>query len=253
MKAGNFNFPGVTANQIFDPATTRFVNGQWLRDPFPGNIIPANRIDPVARKVLEFDPWRQPNRAGTYNALGTNGNYLADEFARVFLDDYNLRLDHQFSTNFKIYYSWTDNRYSGFARPWNIRYDRPEFDHVAGTYSPSRNQNMSFGKTWIISPTMVNDARIGYYRRFAETSVPSYQGNWAQILGIPNVNADLMPAFGSGDRNTAASIYGLGGSSSPGGAAPSRSVNETLSFRNDFPISAGRMLSRPVTRYCASG
>jgi hypothetical protein len=27
----------------------------------------------------------------------------------VFLDDINLRLDHQFSSNFKIYYSWTDN------------------------------------------------------------------------------------------------------------------------------------------------
>lgn len=56
MKAGDFNFPGVAANQIFDPATTRFANGQWLRDPFPGNVIPVNRFDPVARKVVEFDP-----------------------------------------------------------------------------------------------------------------------------------------------------------------------------------------------------
>jgi hypothetical protein len=87
MKAGNFNFPGATANPIYDPATTRLVNGQWLRDPFPGNIIPANRIDPVARKVLEYDPWNQPNRAGTYNALGPNGNYLADEFAKVTLPE----------------------------------------------------------------------------------------------------------------------------------------------------------------------
>ena len=35
---------------IYDPATGRDVNGVWTRDPFPGNIIPANRINPVARE-----------------------------------------------------------------------------------------------------------------------------------------------------------------------------------------------------------
>jgi hypothetical protein len=227
MKAGNFNFPGVTSNPIFDPATTRLVNGQWLRDPFPGNMIPRNRFDPVALKVLEYDPWRTANREGTYNSQGPNGNYLADEFARVFLDDYNLRLDHQFSPDFKIYYSWTDNRYSGWQRPWNMKDERPDFDHVAGNFSPSRNQNMSFGKTWIISPTLVNDARVGYYRRWAVLEVASYGENWAQTLGIPNVNADLMPAFGSGNRNAPSSIYGMSG------ATPNQNVNETISFRND--------------------
>ena len=33
--------------------------------------------------------------------MGATGNYLADEFARVFLDDYNLRLDHQFNSEFQ--------------------------------------------------------------------------------------------------------------------------------------------------------
>ncbi|MCC6586125.1 MAG: TonB-dependent receptor [Bryobacterales bacterium] len=236
MKAGNFNFPGIAnANQIFDPATTRFVNGAWLRDAFPGNIIPQSRIDPVARKVIEFDPWRAPNRPGTFNANGPNGNYLADEFARTFLDDYNLRLDHQFTPNFKIYYSWTDNRYSGFGRPWNLKDERPEFDAAAGNYSPSRNQNMSFGKTWIVSPTLVNDARVGYYRRWAATQVPSYQQNWAGKLGIPNLNGDLMPSFSatSTDRLSPNTMYGLYGST------PSQSVNETISFRNDLSYMRG--------------
>jgi hypothetical protein len=105
MKQGNFNFPGAggttIGNAIYDPATTRNAGGTWSRDIFPGNIIPASRFDPVARKVLEFDPWRAANRAGTYNANGPNGNYLADEFARVFLPDYNVRLDHQFNSDFR--------------------------------------------------------------------------------------------------------------------------------------------------------
>ncbi len=232
MRQGDFNWTG--ANAIFDPASTRLVNGVWLRDPFAGNRIPTSRIDPVARKVLEFDPWQLPNRAGNFISTGATGNYLANELAQVYLNDYNWRFDHQFNQNFKIYYSWTDNKYiPGLQRPWNIRPDRGAFDGVAGNRAPSRNQNMSLGKTWIISPTLVNDARVGYNRRWSQLIVPSYQQDWASKLGIPNVNGDLMPAFGSGDRNNPSSIYGLVG------ATPNQTVNETLSFRNDLSIIRG--------------
>ncbi len=47
---------------LYDPATTRANpkgNG-YVRDPFPGNIIPASRIDPVAQAVNAFYP--APNR-----------------------------------------------------------------------------------------------------------------------------------------------------------------------------------------------
>jgi len=232
MRQGIFNWTG--ANPIFDPATTRLVNGTWQRDPFVGGRIPASRIDPVARKVLDFDPWQLPSRAGNPISTGAAGNYQANELAQVYLNDYNYRFDHQFSTAFKIYYSWTDNKYlPGLQRPWNIRPDRGEFDGVAGNLSPSRNQNMSLGKTWIISPTLVNDARVGYNRRWSQLSVPSYQKNWGQQLGIPNINGDLMPAFGSGNRNDPSSIYGLSG------ATPNQNVNETISFRNDLSIIRG--------------
>lgn len=227
MKAGNFNFPGVTANPIYDPATTRQVGGVWQRDPFPNNQIPLSRFDPVARKVLEFDPWVPPNSPGTFNANGPVGNLLADEFAKVFFDDFSTRLDHQFSPGLRLYAGHTENRFSGFGRPINIRPDRPEFDHQQGNWSPSYNRNISFGGTWVISPTLVNDARAGYQRRIAITEVPSFNQNWAQKLGIPNVTAELMPAFGSGSRDSADSIYGITG------ATPQRQAHETLSFRND--------------------
>jgi len=151
MRQGDFNLP--VYNRIFDPSTTRNVNGVWQRDAFPNNIIPASRIDPVAAKVLGFDPWQLPNRAGSFTSVGATNNYAADEFARVFLDDINLRLDHQFSPNFKIYYSWTDNKYiPGYQRPWNVRDDRGAFDGSAGFIAPSRNQ-------------LCRSARLGSSRR----------------------------------------------------------------------------------------
>src|SRR6266446_6916956 len=53
---------------IYDPATTRVVNGVVVRDPFPGNIIPANRFSPVSRQFLQYLP--------TTTSDGPLNNYL---------------------------------------------------------------------------------------------------------------------------------------------------------------------------------
>ncbi|HET8547272.1 MAG TPA: TonB-dependent receptor, partial [Bryobacteraceae bacterium] len=217
MRRGLFNWAG--ANPIYDPSTTRQnPDGTWTRDIFPGNVIPLDRIDPVARKVLEYDPWVLPNQAGTMTNTGPNNNLLADEFARVFFNDYNVRLDHQFSTAFKLYGSFTENDQSGHQRPIVIRNDRLVFDALQGNYAPTKVLNGSTGYTWLISPALVNDSRVGYFRRLTETRVRSYGENWAGKLGIPNADPALMPSFG---------IYNITG------VNPSRNVNETLSFRND--------------------
>ena len=61
MKAGDFSMAGI-GNPIFDPATTRQLpDGTWTRDAFPGNVIPLDRMDPVARRILSIDPWLAQN------------------------------------------------------------------------------------------------------------------------------------------------------------------------------------------------
>src|SRR5690606_33589494 len=55
----------IAEGTIFDPLTTRTVNGQLVRDPFPGNIIPANRMDPVALNVQNLIPL--PNTGALVN------------------------------------------------------------------------------------------------------------------------------------------------------------------------------------------
>ena len=40
-------------------------NPQFLRDPFPGNVIPQNRINPVGRNVASIYPL--PNGPGNFN------------------------------------------------------------------------------------------------------------------------------------------------------------------------------------------
>jgi len=54
---------------IYDPATTRVLpDGTVVRDQFPGNIIPSNRITPEAKQLLGFLP--SPTSDGALN------NYL---------------------------------------------------------------------------------------------------------------------------------------------------------------------------------
>src|SRR5437879_13796070 len=115
MKNGDFSFGGL-GNQIFYPTTTRqLANGNWVRDPFPGNIVPLSRFDPVAQKVLQLDPWKAPNNPGTVNSDGPVDNLLFDEKSRTFFEDYSGRIDQQFSSKFKIYWSYTYNHESGLG------------------------------------------------------------------------------------------------------------------------------------------
>src|SRR5215813_12193357 len=61
---------------------------------------------------------------------------------------YNLRLDHQFSTAFRIYGSYTQNNQSGFNRPINIKAENAEFDASQGVLTPFKQLNSSVGYTW---------------------------------------------------------------------------------------------------------
>ena len=57
---------------IYDPLTTRpdpARPGEFVRDPFPGNIIPANRINPVARNLVNLLPLPTAGRSLARSSL----------------------------------------------------------------------------------------------------------------------------------------------------------------------------------------
>jgi hypothetical protein len=121
MKAGDFSFGGV-GNPLFDPATTRqLANGNWVRDPLPDRRVPLSRFDPVARKIIDIDPWVSPNRITTPNANGPVENILYGERARVFNEQYSGRIDHQIRANVKLNGTWTYNHSNGTGWPRNVR------------------------------------------------------------------------------------------------------------------------------------
>ncbi len=238
MKNGDFTFGGI-GNPVFDPATTRQLSdGTWTRDAFPGNVIPRNRIDPVALKLLEMDPWLAPNLAGGLTREGPNNNLLYDRAARAAWLDVSGRVDHQFSPRSTVYGSYTVNEGGGPGWPTNMRWHRDDpitsgpairdLDGVAGRQSESLAQQFLLGNTWVLSPTLVSSTRVGYARRASDAIPFSWQKNYAQYLGIPGVSGDVLPAFGTGNQFAASSTYGL----IPTG--PATDLGQSLSIQTDI-------------------
>jgi hypothetical protein len=76
---------------IYDPlTTTRLSTGEVVRQPFPGNVIPADRLDPVALKVLSYYP--APNQTG--NPRTGADNYVNNSQQQANSNNYTIRIDH---------------------------------------------------------------------------------------------------------------------------------------------------------------
>jgi hypothetical protein len=144
---------------IYDPATTRLNSAGtgYIRDPFPGNIIPANRIDPLAAKIASYYP--APNAAGTQNYKAYIGETMLSP------DVYTARVDHHLSDAQHLYFTLVQTRVprykpegSGLPQPLSTVFD--QFLRATTT---------RINHDWTVSSRAMNSLAIGYYRIFAVT------------------------------------------------------------------------------------
>jgi outer membrane receptor protein involved in Fe transport len=179
---------------IYDPATTRpNPNGNgFLRDPFPGNIIPANRLDPVALQYLQFYPL--PNRTSD-NAFSNLNNYSGEALNQRTLNQHTARLDHSFSSRNQLsvryvyYKQFTDNGLSNLYPEEVVRLRK----------DPFRGHNFVVTNTHTFSSALLNEARFGLARQDFDFAAASFDGNWPSKLGYPsNVPSDLIPQVNNG-------------------------------------------------------
>ena len=192
MLNGDFSFPEAAGGglPLYNPFSSRLVNGVWTRDPMPGNLIPKNLFDPVAAKFLGLGIWQAPNQPGTPSRTGPSGNLLAIQSCRcLHRDRWDEKIDHQFNSSHKIFFRYSQYHNRGqngdnFAKPeYNASREIDPVDDINGVISD----------TYIFSPVMFNEARIGYNRR--AHSNPA-RPNLA--LGIPGVGNESFPYFNIG-------------------------------------------------------
>ncbi len=175
--------------QIYDPSTTRLnpsVSNQWIRDLFPGNVIPSSRINSVAAAVTKYYP--APNLPG--NALTGANNYYAVGPSATDKNILGIKLDHHFTPEKRLSGRYTyDNTPWGFPNWYGNIADNDASDRTL------KRQSAVLGFTDVMRPDLLFEAKTGfnYYRN--STITRSY-GFDLTSLGFPaNVKDGMQPIF----------------------------------------------------------
>jgi hypothetical protein len=164
----------------FSNLTTPVVD-PFTKQPFPGNRIPANLIDPLSTKILN-DFYPLPNLTGALNFLNNEGR-------RSDSDQYHGRIDFQQSANMNWFF-----RYSQASDPQYL----PNLTSIA----PGMGNNVVvdakqpvLGNTFLIGANKVNEFRFAV-NRFVSQNIQT-RANTTNIvgqLGIPGVDTSI-PLF----------------------------------------------------------
>ena len=177
------SFPGLPAKLIYDPNTTRMVNGVNVRDAFPGNIIPASRLDPIAVKLLNIFP------APTFtDRLG--GNYLSNP-ERIFDQNYfNTRFDHSFRERDLLFARFSFDNSKQFSPSGLPTYGGGTSGNQSTVNYGTRARNAAISETHIFTANKINELTFGYNRVF-NTIVSYGEGkNASDLFGIPGSNVN---------------------------------------------------------------
>ena len=201
-----FNQDGSLAT-IYNPFSTQFVNGQYVRTPFPGNKIPNTLLDPTALKLMNFYPL--PNRAGA--AVTGANNFVGTAGLPTNSDQYTIKVDHNFSEKQNFFARWSQKRQ---FKQLEGEFFGPDNPGGNGTLAPDNRFEGGAGYTYVFSPTFVMSLNAGW-GRWVEGRVPqgvpfdvtsvglpaalnTYQGPGA----FPTVNLSGYQNLGSGTLNS---------------------------------------------------
>jgi hypothetical protein len=171
-RMGDFSQSAIT---IYDPLTTRCATntnpctGGFIRDPFPNNIIPANRISPVGQAIV--NGFSLPN-TGTANQR-FNNFYLSQGTGTDDFHSYVARVDHQLTENEHLFVRFVNNRRNQFAFGGNNR-----IGLGIDEQGPLVRENYGavIDSVTTLSPTSVLNVRFGFSRflqaAFRQSSSP---------------------------------------------------------------------------------
>ena len=186
---------------IYDPATARPnpnfdpnrpespTNPRIIRDQFPGNQIPASRINPVSRTVIDqFVPMPNLMEGADMMGMGGASNYLDTRAQRLHSDQVNVRVDHSFSNGASAFARYSFSKDDGFT-PENL----PGF----GANHDNKVQNLTLTSINPLSSSFVSELRIGFQKMQLHRLGENANGtDWISVLGIPGVGFGGPEAYG---------------------------------------------------------
>lgn len=206
--------------RIFDPNTGVLANGIVTRTQFPGNIIPASRISPVARNIIGFIP--TPNAPGT--AIGEN-NYFNNTVRSDNFSSYMGRFDWNVSDKHKLFFNMRQN--DRVENRGNVTQNI-----ITGNNLSRVNYGATLDDVYTLGPTFLMNNRFSW-NRFVEGNVRQSDGFDFTTLGLPaslraSSNKLVFPRI---DFGQASDFGDSGGDSTP---------FDTFQFFNSFTKISGK-------------
>lgn len=177
IRSGDFSATGTT---IFDPNTLDPSTGQ--RQPFPGNVIPANRIHPVTQFFL--------NRFVPVIPAGSpiTNNFVSNPTQTQNIDQFSIRYDRDFSEKDSINARYTRNKYTALLPRGDSGVATP-IDGL-GEDITLYGQNHKIGWTHIFSNTTLSTLNIGFSQYFQDRFPVTRNQSLIAQSGMQGINAD---------------------------------------------------------------
>src|SRR5688572_830665 len=237
MKAGDFSDyrgSGQTVVPIYDPWTQCGINnpgtgvfngvcgapGVPNRQQFPGNIIPANRISPIAKKFLEFPIYAEPTVAGRW----TTNNFERNTSVGGDNNQVNVRADYNMSQNNRII-----GRYTRFDST-NLPVDTYGNGQTNGDpYSPEHfiTTQVMLADTYTFNSSTVLDVRFGLMRWDYDRTPGNLGTDPVSTFGLPVVPYGQIPERSDGVPPTIPNI----------GAGSNQVIGTGLIYADDYTYS----------------
>ncbi len=228
----------VRFGQIYDPRTTRVVDGRVTRDPFPNNQIPRAMWDTVARNTLDQGLWDAPELDRLLNnqpQLSTSSPVFDQ---KTFATKYDQVLNDKHKLSFFV------------NREWRVRNNSP-----AGRYGPPPGQPTNLyqlqstpswmiraTENWVISDRFLHRFAFGYNRFGNANRSVYFNAGWPSKIGLQNQPDTTFPRFAFGAAGSGTALQG-GGSSGLGNYG-SLNRNETYEgstiIQDDLTIIMGK-------------
>jgi hypothetical protein len=190
MMAGDFSALGTP---IYNPATTApdpTHPGQFIREPFPGNIIPQSSFDPVAVKALSFLP-----------KLTTNGvNVPVSWSNNLTRHAWTDKFDVELTSNDHLSFTNLDDVSSLISTQLLQTNGTPVFSNVQAVPTPNEALSVQWSHAYIVSEThtfsadLVNTLHVALHRVSPAYTPAGQQPGWTSYFGLKNVIKPPDPA-----------------------------------------------------------
>jgi len=178
--------------RLLDPSSSGLPAPVVIRDlatgqPFPNNIIPADRINRAGRNYLQAFP--APNFGGGR----VQQNYVTQRSQVQSFNDFDIRIDYNIRDADQLF-----GRFSYAQDPSTTSSRLPALPAGFGSgQNFNHARGIALGTTHIFNPSVINELRLGYTRvRFGYTP-PFNDRAVSAELGIPNANTSRLLGGGA--------------------------------------------------------